>query len=52
VTRSEPLQDASEESKYGRISSLASEPQLKEATLYRIPVNTVAQAVAVLGALS
>jgi hypothetical protein len=52
VMRSEPFQDTSDRSKYGRISSLSSEPQLKDAVLYRIPVNTVAQAAAVLGALS
>ena len=52
VTKSEPFQDSFDARKYGRISSLAAEPQLKHAPLYRIPVYTVSQAVAVLGALS
>src|SRR5664279_2484581 len=39
VSRSEPFQNPTDRTKYGRISSLASEPQLKEATLYRVPVS-------------
>lgn len=52
ITRSEPFQNPADRTKYGRISSLASEPQLKDAALYRVPVSTVGQAVAVLEALS
>lgn len=52
VTKSTPFKDATDPSKYGRISSLASEPELKNAVLYRIPVKTVAQAIEVLDALS
>lgn len=52
ITISEPFQNSSTGSKYGRISSLASEPQLKHATLYRVPVSTVGQAIAILAVLS
>src|SRR6478609_4015959 len=52
ISRSEPFQNPTDRTKYGRISSLASEPQLRNATLYRVPVSTVGQAVAVLEALS
>ena len=48
IVRSEPYQDSVDTRKYGRLSSLLSEPQLKDATLYRVAVSTVGQAVAIL----
>jgi hypothetical protein len=52
ISRSEPFQNPSDRSKYGRIHTLKTEPQLKDAPLYRVAVSTVGQAVAVLEALS
>lgn len=50
ATRSEPF-PGGRQSDYGRLSSLKSEPELRDSTLYRVAVSTVAQAIAILEAI-
>jgi hypothetical protein len=51
VVRSVPRSNPAEPTRYGRLSSLESVPELRDAVLYRIRVGSVGQAVALAGAL-
>ncbi len=51
-TPSSPWSDPEQPDRYARISSLKSIPELRDAKLYRIPVTTVAQALAIAEALA
>lgn len=52
VVKSLPFPDPTTPTRYGRISSLKSIPELCDAALYRIAVNSAGQAIAVAGALA
>lgn len=52
VTRSVPFPDPTKPELYGRISSLKSIPELRDAPLYRIAVTSAGQAIAVVGSLA